>query len=201
MILLTNRASLFSDEPGIHHALGVELYARFSSPMREMVGIFLHKELLEALGLENDAKAPIDGEIQELIIERSNQARKTQKKLEQEARLIAIEQYFHNDLGKPINNRPRRRATIMGMRGGKIYFQVDGFGADIKVYTDDLGQHFGCRYKVDGFSASPTQNKEGSGDENAALDAPPVLTVGDRYDLVTKEYDEKRRRFIFLPMP
>jgi len=92
MILLTNRASLFDDEPGSHHALGVDLYARFSSPMREMVGIFLHKELLEALGLAETPETETDAAFQQQIVEQANAARKLQKKLEQEARLFAIDE-------------------------------------------------------------------------------------------------------------
>lgn len=48
-ILVRQRASEYRAEPGRHHALALDGYARFSSPMREVVGIFTHKELLEAL--------------------------------------------------------------------------------------------------------------------------------------------------------
>lgn len=50
-ILVSNQASEYRSEPGRHHALAATSYARFSSPMREIVGIFTHKELLEALGV------------------------------------------------------------------------------------------------------------------------------------------------------
>jgi ribonuclease R len=46
---ITNQAASFSTTPQDgHHALKTTHYARFSSPMRELVGCFTHKELLEA---------------------------------------------------------------------------------------------------------------------------------------------------------
>lgn len=198
MILLTNQASLFDDEPGPHHALGVEYYARFSAPMREMVGIFVHKELLEMLELEKATQGSIDTGLQQTIIEQSNQSRKRQKKLQQEARLLAIRQYFHDDLAMEVRKRPERSGIIMGMRGGKIYIAIDGFGSDVKVYTDDLGEHFGCRYKVEGVRAVP-QGNAGNGQSGKNI-LPPTLTSGDRLTIKTLRYDEKRSRFVFIPV-
>jgi exoribonuclease R len=46
---ITNQAASFSASPEDgHHALKANYYARFSSPMRELVGCYTHKELLEA---------------------------------------------------------------------------------------------------------------------------------------------------------
>ncbi|MEZ4460661.1 MAG: RNB domain-containing ribonuclease [bacterium] len=47
-----NRSSDFSATVGPHFALGVDHYARFTAPMREIVGIFTHKEALEVLGMQ-----------------------------------------------------------------------------------------------------------------------------------------------------
>lgn len=199
MILLTNQASLFDDEPGPHHALGVEYYARFSAPMREIVGIFVHKELLETLDLETAVEDHIDTALRLQIIENSNLSRKRQKKLEQESRLFAIRQHFYDDLALEIAARPARQGTIMGMRGGKIYLSVDGFGADVKLYTDDLGEYFNCRYKVDGVKATPEKSKDQSSskDESHA----PTFVIGDQMAFKTQHYDDKRSRFVFIPAP
>ena len=37
--------------PGMHYGIGAEAYARFSAPMRQIEGIFLHRELLKVLKL------------------------------------------------------------------------------------------------------------------------------------------------------
>ena len=197
MILLTNQASLFDDEPGPHHALGVEHYARFSAPMREIVGIFVHKELLETLDLETAVEDHVDTALRQQIIENSNLSRKRQKKLEQEARLFAITQHFYDDLALELAARPARKGTIMGMRGGKIYLSVDGFGADVKLYTDDLGEHFGCRYKVDGVKATTQTSKEQKSSKDAI--ECPTFVIGDRLAFKTQRYDDKRSRFVFIP--
>ena len=200
MILLTNRASLFDDEPGSHHALGVDLYARFSSPMREMVGIFLHKELLEALGLAESPQThkDTDAAFQQQIVEQANAARKLQKKLEQEARLFAIDEMLRADLDLPMEQRPVRKGTIMGMRGGKIYVAIDGFGTDIKLYTEDLAQHFKTQYSVEKQSAGPSPRST-QGTENKESSA-PVFVTADRVQLQTLKYEEKKRRFVLTPL-
>jgi len=212
MILLTNRASLFDDEPGSHHALGVDLYARFSSPMREMVGIFLHKELLEALGLaespekQAETEAETDAAFQQQIVEQANAARKLQKKLEQEARLFAIDEMLRADLDLPMEQRPVREGTIMGMRGGKIYVAIDGFGTDIKLYTEDLSEHFQTQYSVDKQTAGPFSRRDKGADkriENGTENenSPgPVFVTADRLALQTLKYEEKKRRFVLVPI-
>ncbi|KAL3928377.1 MAG: hypothetical protein SGARI_005052, partial [Bacillariaceae sp.] len=55
---ITNQAASFSASPQDgHHALQANYYARFSSPMRELVGCYTHKELLEAhLGRFSNAR-------------------------------------------------------------------------------------------------------------------------------------------------
>ena len=188
MILLTNRASFFSDEPGPHHALGVKSYARFSSPMREIAGIFTHKELLEALQLEPASDSGADEQLQQAIVNAANAAKRLQKELDNEFHLKAIDSYFHNDLSLPLADRPVRTAVIMGMRGGRMYAAVHGFGTDVKVYLDDLGQHFNTRYQVDGVRVVPKQA------------AAPVFKIGDRINLQLQRYDAGNRRFVLLPV-
>lgn len=188
MILLTNRASFFSDEPGPHHALGVESYARFSSPMREIAGIFTHKELLEALQLEPASDTSTDEQLQQTIVNEANAAKRQQKELDNEFHLKAIDSYFHDDLSLPQTDRPVRSAVIMGMRGGRMYAAVHGFGTDVKVYLDDLGQHFNTRYQVDGVRVVPQQS------------GAPVFKIGDRINLQLQRYDAGNRRFVLLPV-
>ncbi len=192
MILLTNRASFFSEEPGPHHALGVESYARFSSPMREMAGIFTHKETLEALKLQPPAESSQDQLLQDSIVAAANAAKKIQKELDQEFHLMAIDSYLHRDLSLPVSARPVRGATIMGMRSGKIYASVDGFGADLKIYLDDLGRQFNCTYKTTDVSArADTDNSDKSA---------PVFNIGDRINLRLEHYDSGNRRFVLSPV-
>ena len=53
--------------PGAHHCIGAEAYARFSAPMRQIEGIFLHRELLKAVAAaqaQAQAQAPPQQQLQ-----------------------------------------------------------------------------------------------------------------------------------------
>jgi ribonuclease R len=188
LILLTNRASFFTDEPGPHHALGVKSYARFSSPMREIAGIFTHKELLEAMAIEHPHSRQQDERLQDTIVTAANASKRLQKELDQAFHLMAIEHYLHTDLSLPLTVRPIRTATIMGMRGGKIYVNIEGFGADVKLYLSDLGKQYNTRYEVDDVVARP------------ASDDAPVFRTGDRLQLRLLRNDTANSRFVLSPV-
>ncbi len=47
--LLVSLRSSYASEPGVHFGVGAEPYARFSAPMREVVGIFLHRQMQQVL--------------------------------------------------------------------------------------------------------------------------------------------------------
>ncbi len=183
-IMLINHASEFSAEPGPHHALGVDGYARFSSPMREIAGVFSHKELLEAQGQLAPQAVDQDEHLREQVIAAANNAKKIQRRLEKDFQLRIIEQYLHDDLRLELALRPVREATVMGMRGSRIYLAVDGFAIDLKIYAPDLEQHFGCKYSV--------------GETAALADDPraPQLRIGDAVKVRTGRWDAGRSRFV-----
>lgn len=188
-IMLINHASEFSAESGPHHALGVDGYARFSSPMREIAGIFTHKELLEAQGVLAPQPVAEDEKLREQVITVANQAKRTQRKLEKTFQLQIVEQFLHDDLDLPQQERPIREATVMGMRGTRIYIAVDGFALDLKLYASDLEQHWQCKYSVTDTAATP--------DKAAA----PVLTIGALARVRTGSWDSSRSRFILDVVP
>lgn len=131
--IMMNVRSTFSDEASAHHGVGAEVYARFSSPMREIVGIFLHKELLEHL----DGAGDIDDELREQVIEAANRAKDLQRKLTAVSNRIALDQLFEADLAgaEPVV----RRGTVMGVTAAKIHVLLDEPPVDVKVYRRHLG--------------------------------------------------------------
>lgn len=183
-ILLSNNASEFSAEAGPHHALGVDAYARFSSPMREVVGIFTHKELLEALQLQTPEDIALDEVLRTKVIATANRSKQVQKKLDKEFQLLVIDHFLHADLDLALEDRPKRPATVMGMRGSRIYVSVDGFALDLKVYASDLESHWNCKYTVENTVA------------RASNPAAPTLHIGDGVAVTTLSWDEERRRFL-----
>ena len=106
--------------------------------MREVVGIFTHKELLEALGFEDPLPRDEDLALQAQVIDVSNRAKRQQKRLDKEFQLAVIDQYLRADLELPLDRRPRRNGTLIGMDKRRVYVAVDGFALDLKVYKEDL---------------------------------------------------------------
>jgi len=80
-IMQAQRASSYEAEAAQRHALKAASYARFSSPMREVVGIFTHKELLVTLK-DTATSGDADHALREAVIESANHARQRQRKLD-----------------------------------------------------------------------------------------------------------------------
>lgn len=175
-----NRASEFTERAGPHFALGVDRYARFTAPMREIVGIFTHKEALEALKeIEPVAKA-VDMRLREDVIQAANEANRAQKQVDKDVMLLAIKQFLNDDLDLPVEQRPVRRGTVIGVRSTRAYVLLDEFPIDLKIYLDDLERVY-----------EPVAGGLRSADSS------PDLLIGSGVDLRVTGWNEERRRFLF----
>ena len=139
----SNRASEFCPEAGPHHALGVDAYARFSSPMREIVGVFTHKELLEAMGMAPARAVEDDETLRSRVISSANAAKARQKRLDKEVQLEVITRLLRSELGTPHDERRWRVGTVVGVNRGRAYVCMDEFAIDLKVYPADFIRSFG----------------------------------------------------------
>jgi ribonuclease R len=167
--IMVNVRSSFSAEPGPHFGIGADVYARFSAPMREVVGVFVHKEMLECLA---GAAPRGDEATRAAVIEQANRARELQRELTREANLLVLDRIFTAELGQPLESRPVHEGTVMGLRRGKIYVQLDSPPVDVKVYAAEL---------------DPTAELEDSG---ATLRGDTLTcTLGDRVKLRLRERD------------
>ncbi len=184
-----NRASEFSAEVGPHHALGVDAYARFSAPMREIVGVFTHKELLEAMGLQPPCGAEADVALRSQVIEAANAAKRRQKRIDKEIALLAIDQLLGHDVASPEHVRPRRAATVVGLRPSRVYLALDDVGIDLKIYVEDLAARHGCGFDLDGAVLRPV------GGEG------PRFRIGDGVSVTTLGYDASGRRYVLDATP
>ncbi|MFK7861985.1 MAG: ribonuclease catalytic domain-containing protein [Granulosicoccus sp.] len=181
-IMQAQRGSTFTPEPGEHHALKACSYARFSSPMREVVGIFTHKELLEALNggkFDNEA----DDTLRDLVIDSANAARQKQRQLDKHIELATLRSVFQRDLDSDVTSW--HTGTIMGMRTDKIYINLDDMALDIKVYRDDLENTQATSYTISEATAVPA-------DETL-----PSWQLGQEIHLRVRSYDTARTRFVF----
>lgn len=172
--LLVNQRSSFTPEPGLHYGVGAPCYARFSSPMREVVGVHTHREALEALGLE-----PIHPETpgeREAIVAAANRAKDLQHLLTKRSNQLALTGLLAPDLERPEAQRPRRLGTVLGLGHDRLFVLLDGPPLEVKVYARDLGEH--PRLETD-----------------ALLVDGRAYALGARVELVVLGFDRKRDRF------
>ncbi len=181
-IMQAQRASSFTPEAGEHHALKVASYARFTSPMREIVGIFTHKELLEALGGHTFDK-DIDSTLRERVIESANSSRQRQRKLEKMIEFAALSSVFARELSLP--EPPSHTGTIMGLRGDRLYVGLDDLAVDVKLYRDDIQKQFDTNYVMSDIEALPENHQQ------------PTWQLAQAVTLRVRGYDKERKRFLF----
>lgn len=126
--VIANRGASFSADPGPHHGVGADVYARLTAPMREIVGVYLHGEVWHRLGLQ---PSMVDGPLRDEVIARSNQARSVQSALDRVANRLVLDQLF--------DEAPRaRHATIMGLTRTRVHLQLDEPPIDAKAYVAHL---------------------------------------------------------------
>lgn len=146
--MMINGRSSFTGIPGLHHGVGAEAYARFSAPMREIVGIFVHLQCWEKLrGAPLPGRSSQDDEaLREAVIAASNAARSRQRDLDHETNRLVIDQIFAEDARH--DSPPWRRGTIMGITKSKVHVQLDDIGIDVKVYRHHLEKLLGCSLRA-----------------------------------------------------
>jgi ribonuclease R len=188
--VMVNVRSVFSAEPGQHFGVGVEPYARFSAPMREIVGCFVHKEAVEALGMQPRAPAAEDAALRDQVMDAANGARERQRRLTDLTNRRVLDQIFAPDLARPRAERPVRGGTIMGVASSKIYVTLDEPPVDVKLYAADAGRALG------GVWLTLTPGKSAL----AGPDGVPLFTIGDPIALRLVRRDEGRDRWVFEPV-
>jgi ribonuclease R len=141
--IMVNVRSTYAAEPAPHHGVGTDVYARFSAPMREVVGVFLHKEMWEVM--DGNADEPSrDAALRQRVIESANRSRALQSELTAAADQQVIDELFFADLAQAPSARRSHVGTLMGMRRGRVYVRLDQPPLDIKIYVDRLDRGYSC---------------------------------------------------------
>jgi len=158
--LMLSPASVFSAEAGQHYSLKLDQYARFSSPMREVAGIYTHNEYLQYQALSNAdpgvdlaSVSEADLALQSQVIDAANRARQIQKKLNKVVMKKAIDQLFEGQLSLPEVDRQHWYGVVTSLRKTRIYVQLDSPLIAVKVYLKELSQLSGLSYSLDSSSA------------------------------------------------
>ncbi len=182
--MIMGRPSSFETEAAPHFGVGAEAYSRFSSPMREIVGIVtmhialaqMHNTSLEARGLNT--------ELIEAAARAGNRAGKLQKKLTRECNKLAIDQLLSSELELALDARPIRMATVMGVSREKIYLQLDDPPIEVKLYIPDQEALLGSKLEL--------ANRF----EVTAADGRHRIRVGDLARVCVHEYAQGRERWV-----
>ena len=187
--VMVNLRSEYSTEPGKHVGVGAEPYARFSAPMREMVGVFLHKEAMELITGEHP---PVEEDevLRAEVVKVANRSRGTQRKVQDLSNEVVMNRLFTPELSKPRAQRTRFVGTVMGLTSNKVHVRFDTPPLDVKLYLFDLAPYF------KGAWLEPAE-------EGAILRAKgtetPLLRLGQAITVILAKRDEKTRRWIFEP--
>jgi ribonuclease R len=190
--IMVNVRSGYATEAAPHHGVGAEAYARFSAPMREIVGVFVHKETTELLDGHAESSDEEDVATRERVVESANRAREAQRQITNLANRVVLDRLFSRDASLPRASRPVRPATVVGLAPGKVHVQFDSPPVDVKLYTRDLEARWGCRLALaDGVSLRTVA--DGS-------PARVVLREGDALDLRVEGRDEERDRWVLAPL-
>ena len=189
-ILITNQRSSFDAQPGRHHALAVNEYSRFTSPMREIVGIFTHKEALEMLGLQKQQGTDEEDEALRLeVIEAANKSKMRHGQITKEVFRLAVDDLFRKEMALPFEERRTFVGTLLGMKETRLYVRLQDPPAEIKVYRDHLEQECGCELSMsDGQTVLET------------ADGSYSLLAGQLIRLRVRGYDDRKERWKLVPL-
>jgi len=160
----------FTATPGGHHGIGADIYGRFTAPMREVVGVYLHGEATERLG--GPPSGPVEAgaaqSLRDAVIAAAERSANHQKALDREANRVVLDRVFTVDLA---HGGGFRHGTLMGLTRRKLHVRLEDPPLDVKVYLHHLERQAGHRLRVDD-----------DGIQLLRSDA-PVLTLGDRLAL------------------
>ena len=188
--VMVNLRSEYSTEPGKHVGVGAEPYARFSAPMRELVGVFLHKEAIEFLTAVHPSVEE-DELLRAEVVKIANRARGMQRKVQDLSNEVVMNRLFTPELTRPRAERTRFTGTVMGLTSNKVHLRFDSPPLDVKLYLFDMAPFF------KGAWLEPAE-------EGAILRAKntqaPLLVLGQPLTVMLSKRDEKTRRWVFEPL-
>lgn len=190
LVLVVQRRSVFSPDAGMHSALGVNPYARFSAPMREMVGIYTHQEAVNS-EFDMDSKISVEENsiLRAKVIESSNKAKERQKMIDKAIDSCAIAHVIQSDYRLELSKRPHRRGTILGMKSDSLYVRLDMPPIELKVYYRDMATHSGYEWAMNGSKTILTR-----------ADGKCRYRVGDSVAVVVVDYSPEKGKFRVVPV-
>jgi ribonuclease R len=186
--MLCGGGSGFSVHAAPHHGVGSDVYARYTAPMREMVGVFVHRETWQLQQGRGDPGTD-DEALRDRVIEGANRSKRLQRKIVDRANRLVLDQLFEEDLGRPMEDRPRRMATVMGLSSKKAHALLEDPAIDLKIYFHHLAEAQMGRFRL----GPDRTHAVGDG-------AGHRLRMGDQIQVVVGGKDTDRDRWRLLPV-
>lgn len=186
--ILVNVRSTYATRAGVHHGVGLEPYARFSAPMREVVGVYLHGEAMQLL-----TGAPQRGDedaLREQVVAAANESKLRQRKVTDVVNRRVLDRLFAPELRKGAAERTAWTGTVMGVSGGKLHVQLDHPGIDVKVYLRDAGRVWRSWLVVDELGVVLRDKDSGR----------VAARVGDAITVRVLEHDAAHDRWVLEPV-
>ena len=156
--MVTNVSAHFETTRSQHFSLKVDSYARFSSPMRELVGVYTHEQLYEGIHPPKKMKVDkLDIALRDKIIQTAEGAKKQQKRIGGTVHKYVMDQFFGKDvLIKRKQDRRRHKGCIIGIdcgnfrRSRRIYVRLYSPPLIVKVELADLEGIYNTKFETNG---------------------------------------------------
>jgi len=181
--IVVNARSSFSAAVGLHHGVGAEAYARFSAPMREIVGVFVHHEMFELL----TGQGAMDPGLREAVVVAANRSKDAQRKANDLVGRYFLDRLFEADAAIAPESRPRRRGTVMGFTASKLHVALREPPLDVKLYLRDVGRGRGGAWLVPSDGGAALRDRD-SGDV--------ITRLGDEVQVYLEGRDAKQDRWV-----
>ena len=187
--LMLSPASRFSSEAGGHHSLKLDQYARFSSPMREIAGVFTHREYLQDLAFNSDITQNFDDmALREQVLAAANRSKEVQKKLNKAVMKKAIDQLFESQIAIEPKQRNIWQGTVIALRKTRVYVRLDEPSITVKIYLRELARANGADYNLDRSTAIITNGES------------TAFALGQRLKLRVRDYSQGKLRWGLEPV-
>lgn len=196
--LLLNLGWLARPKTNKNAELASQIYGRFSAPMREIIGVFLHLELCRVTRAKvevNEANSAVhasspehrvietsDATLRDTLIARTDHARYIQKRVTNASNLLVLNQVFGAHLSPvPNGDAPSPLwACVVGLTSTKIHVVLEEPPIDAKIQLADLRKQWHQSTKV---------SRDGC---ELYVKGKPKFRLGDRLRLVVLGHDAAR---------
>ncbi len=132
LVLRSQAQAFYSPENIGHYGLGLTHYAHFTSPIRRYADLCVHRALIYSLGLGEGGQEQIPHSKLEQVGLHISSTERQAAQLERDVMDRYLVQYLQEYVGHTFE------ATIVGVTGAGIFFELDNNGAQGFIHKADL---------------------------------------------------------------